>query len=891
METIRIAQKTTGVVCKLLLLFAFAITIVLCFALSLDKAFADTYRVDYTNGYSYELDDSNYTATLIGAPIDENGRVTISGTLIVDHGEPAYNIVAIGSEAFRNRSDLQTVCFRGCTALSEIGESAFEGCENLSMVDTDEALETRDRLPNSIETIGDRAFKGCNLRATVLPENLTSVGDYAFGDCGFLETSNVSSVVIPTGVIAVGDHAFENCGVDISFASPSSLQSIGEYAFCGAGSRSVPTEGTVIIPSSVSNIGDYAFSYANYRSISFEEGSRITSFGEGAFSGSEIEQFTIPPSVSSISFMAFAYCRSLGAVTFEEGSVLKRIENKAFSGCSISKFELPDSCQDLQGAAFEDCKKMQAFTAGSGLNRIGADAFRNCEALSIVTLNEGLRRIESAFENCPKLSSITIPSTVEVLDHPFIHCDSLSEVTFLGSVAPKVTPLTNADHTFTYCFADVADTGVVRYRGCDKNGYSQFILPELPEGWRRVPLFQLTVTGGSIKTGLGNLFEAGRTISLSADGTGPCVMWSSNSEGTFSPDNEAETDFIMPSSDVLVSVSKHDSHSLTEKEGRAPTYNEAGLEKHWVCNNCGKLFLDDLGQTEVRADDLIIPKKTAPNTSPLIFSIAYHLDGGVNADSNPSAYAAGSKTELAAPTKSGYEFQGWFTDASLTKQVTAIDAYQTGDVELWAKWAKLDAETFPDVDCSAWYAPGVEFVQEKGLMTGYSNTGLFGVGKTLTRGELATILWRHACPDEAASYDPATAKDETNIKGSADGQFYTAAANWAAKSGIITGYVYEDGTQDFAANDPVTFEQLITILARFATNEAGADPANNDLSAFADGDEASSWAAPSLKWAADNGLVEGYPTSEGKELAPTENVLRERVAVVLMRAFKMGVLG
>lgn len=176
-------------------------------------------------------------------------------------------------------------------------------------------------------------------------------------------------------------------------------------------------------------------------------------------------------------------------------------------------------------------------------------------------------------------------------------------------------------------------------------------------------------------------------------------------------------------------------------------------------------------------------------------------------------------------------------------------------------------------------------------MTGYGDTGLFGVGKTLTRGELATILWRHACPNEVASYDPATAKDETSIKGSADGQFYTAAANWAVKNGIITGYIYEDGTQDFAANNPVTFEQLITILARFATSGAGADPTNNNLSAFADGSEASSWAASSLKWAADNSLVEGYPTSKGKVLAPTENVLRERVAVVLMRAFKMGILG
>ena len=281
----------------------------------------------------------------------------------------------------------------------------------------------------------------------------------------------------------------------------------------------------------------------------------------------------------------------------------------------------------------------------------------------------------------------------------------------------------------------------------------------------------------------------------------------------------------------------------------------------------------------------------SPSPQPFRYAIAYHLDGGVNADSNPSTYAAGSKTELAAPTKSGYEFLGWFTDAAFTKQVTAVETYQTGDVELWAKWAKLDAETFPDVDRSAWYAPGVEFVQEKSLMTGYGDTGLFGVGKTLTRGELATILWRHACPNEVASYDPATAKDETSIKGSADGQFYTAAANWAVKNGIITGYIYEDGTQDFAANNPVTFEQLITILARFATSGAGADPTNNDLSAFADGSEASSWAAPSLKWAADNSLVEGYPTSKGKVLAPTENVLRERVAVVLMRAFKMGILG
>ena len=279
-----------------------------------------------------------------------------------------------------------------------------------------------------------------------------------------------------------------------------------------------------------------------------------------------------------------------------------------------------------------------------------------------------------------------------------------------------------------------------------------------------------------------------------------------------------------------------------------------------------------------------------PTPQPQQYNITYHLDGGSNAPSNPTTYTAGIAVSLSNPTKEGFEFQGWFADSDFKRPIAEIGASSTGNVELWAKWSKSTLRPFPDVDYSSWYAPGVDFVQEKGLMTGYSDTGLFGVGKILTRAEFATIIWRHACPEEAATYSPATAKDETGIMGSADGMFYTAAANWTVKNGIITGYVYEDGTQDFAANDPVTFEQLVTILARFATNGAGADPTNNDLSAFADGNEASSWAAPSLKWAADNGLVEGYPTSEGKVLAPTENVLRERVAVVLMRAFKMGVL-
>ena len=228
--------------------------------------------------------------------------------------------------------------------------------------------------------------------------------------------------------------------------------------------------------------------------------------------------------------------------------------------------------------------------------------------------------------------------------------------------------------------------------------------------------------------------------------------------------------------------------------------------------------------------------------------------------------------------------------------MTEIPAEATGDVELWAKWEKAKpAPTFPDVDYSesSWYGDAVTYVAERSLITGYTDgdkAGMFGVGDTLTRAQLATILWRSACPDEAASYDPAAAKDATGIAGSADGQYYTAAANWAVKNGVVTGYVREDGTKDFAANDDVSFEQLVTILARVGATPDEVAAAGSDLSSFLDGSDASVWSAPSLKWAADEGLIEGYDTEAGKLLAPGEDVARERVATVLMRAFELGIL-
>ena len=231
-----------------------------------------------------------------------------------------------------------------------------------------------------------------------------------------------------------------------------------------------------------------------------------------------------------------------------------------------------------------------------------------------------------------------------------------------------------------------------------------------------------------------------------------------------------------------------------------------------------------------------------------------------------------------------------------TVTVTAVeDGNFTGSVtvEFDIEKKAVPAPVFTDVDYSSWYGDAVSYVASKGLITGYTDgvkAGQFGVGDVLTRAQLATILWRNACPDEYASYDPETAVDTTGIDGSADGMYYTAAANWAVKNRVITGFDREDGSKDFAADDDVSFEQLITILSRLCATKEELSAAGSDLSAFADGDLASSWSRGAFAWAAAKGLVQGYDEPTGRYLRPGDPVARERVAVVLMRAFEMGIM-
>ena len=234
----------------------------------------------------------------------------------------------------------------------------------------------------------------------------------------------------------------------------------------------------------------------------------------------------------------------------------------------------------------------------------------------------------------------------------------------------------------------------------------------------------------------------------------------------------------------------------------------------------------------------------------------------------------------AAITWSGllpYTTYGWYAKVTNDRgglTVTDVNEFTTAG-----------GQSFSDVDPNAWYARGVGFASAKGLMTGYEGTNLFGVGESLTRAQLAAILQRYAEPDYT--------DDGANATGMADvesGQWYTSAANWAVAKGVINGVEEADGSRTFRPNDPVTFEQAISVLGNLLAQDKVANANTSILGNFVDGDQVSDWARQSIAWGAASGLVNGYDEPEGRVLDPQAAVTRERAATILMNAFEIGLL-
>lgn len=160
-----------------------------------------------------------------------------------------------------------------------------------------------------------------------------------------------------------------------------------------------------------------------------------------------------------------------------------------------------------------------------------------------------------------------------------------------------------------------------------------------------------------------------------------------------------------------------------------------------------------------------------------------------------------------------------------------------------------------------WYHEAVDYVLRNGLMNGYSSS-LFGPDDNLSRAQLAQILYNKE------GKPPVTGGSIfTDV---ADGQWYAPAITWAAANGIVNGY----GNGLFGPDDNITREQLAVMLWRYA----GSPAATNKELHFTDADEAGDWALEALRWAVENGILNGYGDGQ---LDPGRLATRAQVAQML----------
>ena len=105
-------------------------------------------------------------------------------------------------------------------------------------------------IPDSVESIGDRAFYRCtSLISIIIPDSVATIGDSAFYGCTALE-----EITIPYSVATIENYVFEACNNLKSVKIGDSVKLIGNGAFVGCLSLN-----NISIPESVEYIATDAF--------------------------------------------------------------------------------------------------------------------------------------------------------------------------------------------------------------------------------------------------------------------------------------------------------------------------------------------------------------------------------------------------------------------------------------------------------------------------------------------------------------------------------------------------------------------------------------------------------------------------------------------------------
>ena len=347
------------------------------------------------------------------------------------------SVDTIGNRAFGGIVGLTSIEIPNSVKRIEIG--AFMGTGLTSVV-----------IPESVDTIVNGVFSNCTALASVtIPESVKAIENGAFNACSSLTSvvipksvtaispglfsgcTALASVTLPNTLTAIGYNAFERCSALASITIPEHVTIIGQDAFCACSSLT-----SVEIPNSVTRIESGTFGgCSNLASITIPNS--VTSIGSEAFYGTKWEE-NQPDGLIYAGLVLYKYKGTMPAntnVEIKEGT--KGIAEDAFLRCSgLTSITIPNSVMSIGKYAFYGCSGLTSITIPNSVMSIGEHAFYGCSGLTSITIPNSVMSIgEYAFSNCSSLTSVEIPNSVTIIEKStFAYCYNLASVAIPNSV-------------------------------------------------------------------------------------------------------------------------------------------------------------------------------------------------------------------------------------------------------------------------------------------------------------------------------------------------------------------------------------------------------------------------------------------------------------------------
>ncbi len=606
--------------------------------------------------------------------------------------------------AFGGCSNLKTVNFEAGSTI--VCAALFMGCDGIEEIE----------LPDTITEIGDSAFKNCkNLDRITMNNGIEILESSAFEDCFSLTTIN-----IPNTVKAISNSTFQDCTSLTEVHLSNILKEIPASTFSGCKKLT-----TINFPSTLTTIGNSAFSGCE----SLPEAilpSGVEKIESNAFKNCKaMKKAAVPDTVSSIGSSAFYGCEALTDITL--GSKLKKIESQTFYGCIVlPSIMIPYNVTAIGDSAFVNCTKLTQITVPRNTTSIASNAFSypkkmtmygpsGCYAQTYAN-GKGIKYVAQDI-HATSISLDVTNKTAERYDR-FQLTATIAPLNFTDAV---VWTSSNEE------VATVSDTGYVEICG--------------------VGTAVITVTAGNVKAAckitVPQLIDwiefdedeielkAGETYRLKpyispSDATNKKLKYTSSdtkvaevsASGLVTAKSEGEakiraaaTDgsdeyavcYVTVTGKAKVTGITLDRTSAEVKRGEKLTLNVTVSPSYasnkkvvWKSANTkiatvdanGSVTAKAPGRTKITVTSSENSSYQASCTVTVPYKITYKLNKGKNNASNPST-CYGKKVTLKNPSRKGYAFAGWYTDAKFKKKITSISNSAKSDYILYAKWTKV----------------------------------------------------------------------------------------------------------------------------------------------------------------------------------------------------------